>query len=112
MITSQQVRNITWQLLHNMMFNPHLSGGNGETARGTVHAGAPLMKKIATGLLTAWLTAASAGSTMAIDYQSMTLNELNALRGTAALTDPTERAAFQAARQEKTQELSPEEQRV
>ncbi|MCK5488271.1 MAG: hypothetical protein KAI86_18750 [Desulfobacterales bacterium] len=45
----------------------------------------------------------------ATDYQSYSLEDLNAMRGNMATASPEERDAFRNARQEKMQSLSPDE---
>ncbi len=52
------------------------------------------------------LLAIPAGAT---DYQSYSLEDLNAMRGNMATASPEERDAFRNARQEKMQSLSPDE---
>ncbi|MBN2645939.1 MAG: hypothetical protein JXR59_10775 [Desulfuromonadaceae bacterium] len=66
-------------------------------------------KKIAVFFMGCLILMAGFGSAVAVDYQSMTLDELNALRGSSTLADSAEREAFQQARQEKIQALSPED---
>ena len=65
-------------------------------------------KNLAGMLMGCLLGLSGVGTAVALDYQSMSLDELNALRRTSALADSTERDAFQQARQEKIRSLSPD----
>ena len=68
-----------------------------------------MTRTVKKGILIAAAGILLAGPALATDYQSMSLSELDALRGTMATADTAEREAFRSARQEKMRALSPEE---